>query len=103
MEPKLVATQKEVEEMIVTLEADKKTAAETKVRVTACAAAVAPRCVPAGYVLSQAKCDRDLSFSQGSFHKLHKSAGYPYVQDMVWRGKGWEGGGGGDYLAWLTS
>ncbi len=31
MEPKLVATQKEVEEMIVTLEADKKTAAETKV------------------------------------------------------------------------
>ena len=30
MEPKLVATQKEVEEMIITLEADKKTAAETK-------------------------------------------------------------------------
>jgi hypothetical protein len=33
MEPKLVATQKDVEEMIVTLEADKKTAAETKVCV----------------------------------------------------------------------
>ncbi len=32
MEPKLVQTQKEVEEMIITLEADKKTAAETKVR-----------------------------------------------------------------------
>ena len=45
MEPKLVATQKEVEEMIVTLEADKKTAAETKVRVAVCAVAVAPCCV----------------------------------------------------------
>jgi hypothetical protein len=60
MEPKLVATQKEVEEMIVTLEADKKTAAETKVRVAACAAEVAPCCVLAGCVLTQAKRGRDI-------------------------------------------
>jgi dynein heavy chain len=44
MEPKLVATQKDVEEMIITLEADKKTAAETKVG----AAAVAVCCTSFG-------------------------------------------------------
>jgi hypothetical protein len=26
------------------------------------------------------------------FHKLHKSTGYPNVQDTVGKGKGWENG-----------
>jgi hypothetical protein len=111
MEPKLVATQKEVEEMIVTLEADKKTAAETKVRVAGSAAAVAPCCVLAGCVLSQAKRGRDLFLPHWP-HSISftRAQGIPTFK-MGWEGermgglgKKWlKGGGGRPDVAYLMT